>query len=243
MPLSRVIIELADRPTYNVRIGSGVAAALGANMKDAGLCESRCVALLDSDASERCLPVLRESLSQAGITPIEIVVPAFGEDEALSCLEEIYRAFDMAKVSPAIPVVVCASTALSELGMFAAATYGGGQQTIVLPASFAAALRTLACDYVELDCGLARPLRALCAPAFAACDPSLLAAAGAEREAGSFELSQAALFCDADFQEWLAGKMEGILDGDAESATLALAQAIAARADALGAEVQKRVSA
>ncbi|MDO4400517.1 MAG: hypothetical protein Q4D27_06165 [Coriobacteriia bacterium] len=238
MTKSRVIVEFPDRAEYAVRIGGGVASQLGANLRAAGVAASRCLVVCDAEASTRCLPVLKETLSAADFRVTDISVPPVDPADAWSCMGELLGALAQMNLAEDAPIIVCAGVELSELASLAFSLDGSERPLVLVPASLAAAMRVVGVGEFEADAGFEAPLHAKAAPSFASVDPVLLACeSGEEADAGLYELEQAAGYCDAQFGAWLAGALGDIAAYDEDALVLALTQVFAARADAIGRQI------
>ena len=234
MAKSRVIVEFPDRAAYTVRIGGGVAAQLGADLRAAGVTADRCLVVCDAEAASRCLPPLKESLAASGFRVNDIAVPAIEPADAWACAGELLGALSQMNLPQDAPVIVCAGVEVAELAAFAFSLQQA-HPLVLVPASLAAALRVTGVDAVEVDVGFASALRAKLQPAFAALDGAFLACEHeSEADMGLYELEQAAVSCDAEFQGWLSENLGDVAAYDEEALVLALTQALAARADAIG---------
>ena len=241
MSRSRVIVEFPDRPAYPVRIGGGVVSQLGSDLRAMGIRADRCLVICDSDAAGRLLSPIKTALALEGFRVSDITIPAVELEQAWECVAELHAAFPQLDLSSGTPVVVAACITAAELAAFAVATYGGGLPLVMVPASLAAALRTVGVNRIELDAGYPVPLVAPATPAFAAVEPALLACKSqAEAELGLDELGVAAVYADADFRAWLAQDRAAIAAYDEDALVLALTQALASRADALGVDIAAR---
>ena len=235
MSKSRVIVEFPDRTAYAVRIGGGVASQLGADLRAAGVTADRCLVVCDAEASSRCLPALKQTLSAASFRVTDISVPPVDPADAWSCMGELLGALGQLNLAEDAPIIVCAGVELSELVSFAFALDGSKRPLVLVPASLAAAMRVVGVQEFETDAGFASPLHAKATPSFASVDPAFLACeSGEEADAGLYELEQAAAYCDAEFGTWLAGALGDIAAYDEDALVLALTQVLAARADAIG---------
>lgn len=241
MPRSRVIVEFPDRPAYAVRIGGGLAAQLGADLRSMGVQAHRCLVICDSEAQTRCLPALKASLTAAGLSTVDMAVPAVDPGQAWECAGELHRALSGLALPEGSPIVICAGVEAGELIAFAASLYAGSGPLVIVPASLAASLRLIGIDRLEVDTGLSHPLCTQASPAFACIDTDMLACESeAERALGLDELSLAAGHCDAEFNQWLDGSRAAIAAYDEDALVLALTQTIAARADYLGRRMAAR---
>ena len=242
MSKARIIVEFPDRPTYAVRIGGGLAAQLGADLRAAGIESGRCLVICDADSATRCLPMLKRSFEQAEFRMTHITIPDVGADEAWACIGELHRALGQLDLPEGSPVIVNACVQVEELAAFAVATYGGRYPLVMAPASLASAYRTIAIDAIEVDTGLPAPLVAPANLAFAVIDPTFLACESVEeRDFGLDELRVSAAYCDAEFALWHAENTAALAALDEEPLVLALMQTLAARADAMGREISARL--
>ncbi|MDO4532340.1 MAG: hypothetical protein Q4C36_01325 [Coriobacteriia bacterium] len=242
MAKARIVVEYPDRPTYTVRIGAGLAAQLGADLRAAGVDSGRCLIICDSEASNRCLPILKPALEQAGFRVADIAIPAVDAEDAWACIGELHRALAQLNLPVGSPVIVNACVQVEELAAFAVSTYGGGYSLVLAPASLASAYRTVATDAIEVDVELPDPIVVPACPAFAVIDTGFLCCESDEElEFGFDELQMAVDYCDAEFVAWHAENAAALNAFDEESLILALTQTLAARADAFGQEIADRI--
>lgn len=242
MSRSRVIVEFPDRPAYAVRIGGGVASQLGTDLRAAGVQADRCLVVCDSDSSARVLPGLKATLQEAGFRVSDIAVPAVEPNQVWECVAELHGAFVQLDLPEGAPVVVASCVQVAEIASFAVETFGSALPLVLVPASLASALRTVAIERIELDAGYPVPVVAACAPSFAAIDCSALACeSGEEAELGLDELELAAMHADDECRTWLAEAKPELAAYDEEALVLALTQVLASRADALGVEIAARI--
>jgi 3-dehydroquinate synthetase len=237
-----VIIEFPDRVPYTVRIGGGVAAQLGADLRAAGVEADRCAVLCDSDGATRCLPALKQALAAEGFRVADIAVPAVAPEQAWECVGELHQAFAQLGLPDGAPIIVCAGVDVAQLAAFAVETYGAGYPLVVVPASLASALRTVGVETIEADAGHAAPVVVPARLSYAAIDASFLASATGEEAAfGLDELEMSAAYCDDEYRMWQSENAQAIADGDEEALVLALTHVLAARADFIGFEISERL--
>ena len=242
MAKARIVVEYPDRPTYTVRIGAGLAAQLGTDLRAAGVASGRCLVICDTEASNRCLPTLKPALEQAGFRVADISISAVDAEDSWACVGELHRALAQLDPPAGSPIIVNACVQAEELAAFAVATYGGGYPLVLAPASLASAYRTVANDIIEVDMGLPNPVVAPACPAFAVLDTGFLHCESAEElEFGFDELRLAVGYCDAEFAAWHAENAAALDAFDEEPLVLALTQTLAARADAFGREIGTRI--
>lgn len=243
MAKARIVVEFADRRPYDIRIGGGIASELASDLRGAGIDAARCLVICDAEAQGRCLPALRGQLKAAGLRVSDIVLPAVEPAHAWECIAEIHRALGALALPAGAPVIVCACVQAAQLAAFAVATYGAELPLVLVPASLASALGTAGVDSLEVDAGHPAPLVAPARPALVVVDTGLLSCGNAEEESlGLDDLRLAAAFADADFRDWLASSRDALAAYDGEVLALALAQAIAARADAIGQAIAARLT-
>ena len=242
MTTSRIIMEFADRPHYDVRIGTGIAAVLGRDLRAGAPQADRVVLICDSESRTRVAPVLFRSLNEAGFRVVDITIPAVDPADAWAAVAELHQAFASLNLTAGTPLVVCAGVQATDIAAFAASSYGARQPLVLVPASLACAIHNVGVDSFELDAGLEYPVRISAAPALASIDCDALACeSGEEAQLGLDDLTREASFCDEDFRAWCAEQTAGLAAGDVETLTLALTQILAARADALGRDIAARL--
>ncbi len=243
MTTSRIIIEFADRPHYDVRIGAGVMASLGADLRSRGVQAARAALVCDLESRRRLGSLLQASLGDAGFRLADITVPPLDPIDVWTSIAELHRAFTALDLPEEAPLVVCAGIQATGIVSFAASSYGKRHPLVLAPASLACVFHGVAVDSFELDAGVGVPLRISAAPALASVDCEALACESAEEaRLGIDELAQAASLCDGDFRAWHAEHADKIASFDADSLTLALTQTLATRADMLGRSIAARIA-
>lgn len=239
MARSRVIVEFPDRPAYAVRIGSGLMGQVGSDLRSICASADQCVVLCDEETKQRCLPTLHESLQASGFRTSDITIPVVEPDDVWACVGELHRAFGQLHLPEGTPLLVCACVQAAEVASFAVALCDAGFKLVLLPASVAAVYRLVGTDTLELDAGHDFPLQAKAALSHAVVDlDALKCESEQERLMGDDELASALAYCDQQFHDWFDQSAADIAAYQEDALVLALAQTLAARADAIGLQLR-----
>ncbi|WP_454945729.1 3-dehydroquinate synthase [Cryptobacterium curtum] len=138
MPNVKVVVNLTNAPSYDVRIGEGISSSLGERIRSLVPQASRAVIISDSNVAPLYVQPIRASLKEAALRPLDIVVPAGEPSKSIECLGEIWRALASKQVDRDCVVVALGGGVVGDLAGFAAATYLRGVSFVQVPTTLLA---------------------------------------------------------------------------------------------------------
>lgn len=136
MPATKVIVNIPGEEAYDVRIGGGVLANLGAHLRKLPVFAESDRALVVTD--ENVAPLYRadakEALAQAGFRVSDIAVPMAGEgSKSVEVAGEIWEAMASLALGRDCVVVALGGGVVGDLAGFVAATYMRGVPVVQVP--------------------------------------------------------------------------------------------------------------
>ena len=136
----KVIVRLPGEEDYAVRIGAGVLARLGQNMREIGRFERvrDVLVLTDANVAPLYLASAKASLAQAGFKAADVVVPAGEEAKSLEVATEVWRAMAQLSLGRDCVVVALGGGVVGDLAGFVASTYMRGVPVVQVPTTLLA---------------------------------------------------------------------------------------------------------
>ena len=135
MPATKVIVNIPGEEAYDVRIGGGVLANLGAHLRKLPVFAESDRALVVTD--ENVAPLYRadakEALAQAGFRVSDIAVPAGEGSKSVEVAGEIWEAMASLALGRDCVVVALGGGVVGDLAGFVAATYMRGVPVVQVP--------------------------------------------------------------------------------------------------------------
>lgn len=137
MARTKVIVNLPDDASYNVRIGTGLLADVGAHLREVNT-SSQTLIITDSNVAPFYLQEVKDSLIAAGYRTAEIVIPAGEASKSLACMAEIWEAMAQLGLTRESLVVGLGGGVVGDIAGFAASTFMRGIACVQLPTSLLA---------------------------------------------------------------------------------------------------------
>ena len=137
---TKVIVQLPGEQDYAVRIGSGVIAKLGQNLREIDrFSASRDVLVItDSNVGPLYLAHVKASLANAGFKSADITVPAGEDTKAVEVAAEIWSAMAQLSFGRDCLVVALGGGVVGDLAGFVASTYMRGVPVVQVPTTLLA---------------------------------------------------------------------------------------------------------
>ena len=128
MPATKVIVNIPGEEAYDVRIGGGVLANLGAHLRKLpAFAESdRALVVTDENVAPLYRADAKEALAQAGFRVSDIAVPAGEGSKSVEVAGEIWEAMASLALGRDCVVVALGGGVVGDLAGFVAATYMRG---------------------------------------------------------------------------------------------------------------------
>ena len=232
---TKVVVSLADGRAYNVRIGSGIIAALGQNLRAVEQLASvrRALVITDSNVAPLYLAQVKGSLSAAGFKVSEITVPAGEASKSVDVLAEIWAAMAQLGLGRDCMVVALGGGVVGDLAGFAAATYMRGVPVVQVPTTLLAMVDSSVGGKTAVNLDQGKNLvGAFWQPSFVCADVDTLATLP-EREwrCGCGEIAKSAIVDSDDFFFWLCEHAPELAAHDADVASEAVARCVVFKAN------------
>ena len=230
MPATKVIVNIPGEEAYDVRIGGGVLANLGAHLRKLPVFAESDRALVVTD--ENVAPLYRadakEALAQAGFRVSDIAVPAGEGSKSVEVAGEIWEAMASLALGRDCVVVALGGGVVGDLAGFVAATYMRGVPVVQVP--------TTLLSMVDSSAGK-NLVGAFKQPAYVCADTATLATLD-EREwaCGCAEIAKSAVIDSDDFFFWLVDAAGALAARDEVVVEEAIARSVVFKADVVAAD-------
>ncbi|MEG1397188.1 MAG: 3-dehydroquinate synthase [Raoultibacter sp.] len=137
MPTAKIVVNIPDEVSYEVRVGTSQLEGFGARLCGATRAASALL-ITDSTVASLYAAEVRTSLIAAGFKVIKIVVPAGEQSKSIGCATEIWQAMAAARLSRDCVVVALGGGVVGDLAGFAASTYMRGVDFAQVPTTLLA---------------------------------------------------------------------------------------------------------
>jgi 3-dehydroquinate synthase len=225
-----VPVALGER-SYEVLVGPGLIAEAGTRLI-AALDARRVAIVTDEHVAALHLAPLRASLKQAGLSIVEIILPA---GEGTKCFAELERLLDQllaARIERRDVVLALGGGVMGDLAGFAASILRRGVVFVQVPTTLLAQVDSSVGGKTGINTPHGKNLvGAFHQPALVLADTSALDTLPArELRAGYAEVVKYGLIGDAPFFAWLEANGAAVLAGDAAARARAVVTSVAAKA-------------
>lgn len=207
MPATKVIVNIPGEEAYDVRIGGGVLANLGAHLRKLPVFAESDRALVVTD--ENVAPLYRadakEALAQAGFRVSDIAVPAGEGSKSVEVAGEIWEAMASLALGRDCVVVALGGGVVGDLAGFAAATYQRGMGFVQIPTTLLAAVDSSVGGKTAVDLPTGKnQAGSFYQPCIVICDPNTLETLpGEQYRCGCAEIIKYSMLGNAAFFEEL----------------------------------------
>ncbi|MBR3181065.1 MAG: 3-dehydroquinate synthase [Eggerthellaceae bacterium] len=231
---TKVIVQLPGEQDYAVRIGSGVIAKLGQNLREIDrFSASRDVLVItDSNVGPLYLAHVKASLANAGFKSADITVPAGEDTKAVEVAAEIWSAMAQLSFGRDCLVVALGGGVVGDLAGFVASTYMRGVPVVQVPTTLLAMVDSSVGGKTAVNLPEGKNLvGTFYQPSFVCADTDTLATLP-EREwrCGCAEVAKSAVIDSDDFFFWLLDNAEAMAARDATVAMEAIQRCVVFKA-------------
>jgi 3-dehydroquinate synthase len=214
--------------SYEIVIGRGVSAALGARI--AALRPGAKVFIVtDDNVARYALPAAEAALATAGVSAHRVVVPAGEASKSYRVFEQVCEAIIASRIERGDLVIALGGGVIGDLAGFAAAVVRRGLDYVQVPTTLLAQVDSSVGGKTAIDSARGKNLiGAFHQPILVLADTALLDTLS-EREfrAGYAEVAKYGLLGDAGFFSWLEANWRDIFSGRPSSGGLARDHAVA----------------
>lgn len=242
MPSVKVVVNFEDKPSYDVRIGSGALAGLGEEVLRVAPGATAAAVITDTNVAPLYLQQCRDSLKDAGLRVIDITVPAGEESKNAQVLAEVWQALASKKLDRDCVVVALGGGVVGDLAGFAAATYLRGVGFVQVPTTLLAMVDSSVGGKAAIDLSQGKNLAgAFYQPLYVCADTDALATLN-EREwaCGLGETAKTAVIDSDDFLFWMADNADALRARDEGAVREAIARCVVFKADVVAEDEQER---
>ena len=232
---TKVIVSLPGEHDYSVRIGPGIIAALGRNLREIDCFSSvrDVLVITDSNVGPLYLAQVKASLSQAGFKAADIVVPAGESSKSLEIAGEIWSAMAQLGMGRDCMVVALGGGVIGDLAGYVAASYMRGVPVVQVPTTLLAMVDSSVGGKTAVNLPEGKNLvGAFWQPSFVCADTDTLATlSDREWRCGCGEVAKSSVIDSDDFFFWLTDHAHELVNRDAETTQEAIARCVVFKAD------------
>ena len=240
VPATKVIVNIPGEEAYDVRIGGGVLANLGAHLRKLpAFAESdRALVVTDENVAPLYRADAKEALAQAGFRVSDIAVPAGEGSKSVEVAGEIWEAMASLALGRDCVVVALGGGVVGDLAGFVAATYMRGVPVVQVPTTLLSMVDSSVGGKTGVNLAAGKNLvGAFKQPAYVCADTATLATLD-EREwaCGCAEIAKSAVIDSDDFFFWLVDAAGALAARDEVVVEEAIARSVVFKADVVAAD-------
>jgi len=236
VPMKQVKVQLSQTG-YNVLIGANLLTRAGALMTSS-IPQKRCCIITDETVAGLHLPVLEQSLSDAGISYDTIIVRPGEASKGFETWTSLVEELLARKVDRHTAVVALGGGVVGDLAGFAAAVTLRGLPFVQIPTTLLAQVDSSVGGKTGINSRHGKNLiGAFHQPRLVLADIGVLASLPTrERLAGYAEIVKAGLIADRNLYEWCESNAEPLLEGNAKTLAEAIERAVEFKANVVGSD-------
>ena len=229
-----VQVPLGDR-SYQIKIGSGLLARLGAECRKLEL-SPRCAVISDTRVAPRFSPAAMRSLKRAGFAPCLITVPAGETAKSMKTVEACYDRLAGQRLERKSFIVALGGGVVGDLAGFVAATYLRGIAFVQVPTTLLAQVDSSVGGKVGVNLKAGKNLvGAFHQPRLVLCDfDTLKTLPIREYRAGLAEVIKYGIIYDAGLFEKLERELPKLLRREPKILTQVVARCCEIKAEVVG---------
>lgn len=243
MSTARVVVNLPDKPLYDVRIGPGQLCDLGARLRNLAPKADQIALVTDSNVNPLYGPSVRESLKEAGFSSTTIEIPAGEESKNAEYLMNIWRTMAQCKMDRGSLVVALGGGVIGDMAGFAAATYLRGITYVQIPTTLLAMVDSSVGGKTAIDLEEGKNLvGAFKQPAYVSADVAVLATLNnREWACGCGEIAKSSLIDSEEFFTWLCENAYKLANRDEQVVREAITRCVVFKANVVAEDEEERV--
>ncbi|WP_242913321.1 3-dehydroquinate synthase [Brevundimonas pishanensis] len=232
--ITAIRVEGGDFQPYEVLVGNGLLATLGARVK--ALAPTRVAVITDSTVSGIHADAALNSLREAGVPAELVVVPAGEASKSFAQLDAVLDQVIAHGLDRRSLVVALGGGVIGDLAGLAAALFMRGIDFVQVPTTLLAQVDSSVGGKTAIDTPRGKNLiGAFHQPRLVLADIDLLSTLPARQiRSGWAEILKHGLICDAEYFEWLAGEGAVGAAGDAAALTKAVVRSVEIKAQVVG---------
>ncbi|MCL1798255.1 MAG: 3-dehydroquinate synthase [Eggerthellaceae bacterium] len=232
MPVTKVVVNLAGEPAYEVRVGPDLLGGLGQHLRKGTYTGERVLVLSDSKVAPLYLADVRQSLASAGYRAMDIVVPAGEASKSVACVAEIWEAMARAAFPRDGLVVALGGGVVGDIAGFVASTYMRGLAVVQVPTSLLAMVDSSVGGKTGINLATGKNLVGTFMQPLHVCasTDTLVTLPAAEWACGCAEVAKSAVIDSDDFFFWLVDSAPRLAQHDEAAALEAITRSVVFKA-------------
>lgn len=232
---TKVIVQLPSNRNYAVRIGSGIIAQLGQNVREIErLSSARDVLVVtDDNVAPLYLAQVKAALTQAGFKAADVVVPAGEASKSIEVAAEIWQALAQLAFGRDCFLVALGGGVVGDLAGFVASTYLRGVPVVQVPTTLLAMVDSSVGGKTAVNLEAGKNLvGTFHQPTFVCADTDTLDTLPVrEWRCGCAEIAKSAVIDSDDFFFWLLDHADALAQRDAHVVAEAVKRCVVFKAD------------
>lgn len=237
---AKVVVNLPGEQPYDVRIGEGVLARLGAHMRALPALETaeRVLVVTDANVGPLYRDQAKAALAEAGFRVSDIAVPAGEEAKSIAVAAEIWEAMTGLGLGRDCAVVALGGGVVGDLAGFVASTYMRGVPVVQAPTTLLSMVDSSVGGKTGVNLAAGKNLvGTFKQPLYVCADTSTLATLDAREWAcGCAEIAKAAVIDSDEFFFWLTDAADALAARDEAVVAEAIARSVVFKADVVAAD-------
>lgn len=232
MAIARIVVNIADAASYDVRIGAELVEKLGGYLRDVNRSDTALV-ITDENVGPLYLGAAKASLAEAGYRTLDITVPAGENTKSVAVASEIWAAMADLKLGRDVLVVALGGGVVGDLAGFVAATYMRGVAFAQVPTTLLSMVDSSVGGKTGINLDQGKNLVGCFKQPIQVCASTSVLATLPEREwaCGCAEIAKSAVIDSDEFFFWLADAAEALASRDEATVAEAIARSVVFKAN------------
>ena len=238
--MAKVVVDIAGKRPYDVRVAPGILADLGSTLRELDS-NPQALIITDLEVAKHYLTPAKESLEAAGYHCSVITVPAGEEAKSIECAAEIWNAMADCKLNRDSLVVALGGGVIGDLAGFTGSTFMRGLPIVQVPTTLLSMVDSSVGGKTAINLEAGKNLvGTFCQPLYVCADIDTLATLP-EREwaCGCAEIAKSALIDSDEFFFWLCDHAVQLAARDTEVVQEAVVKSVVFKAQVVAADEQE----
>lgn len=235
MPATKVVVNIPGENSYDVRIGAGVRARLGAHMRamPTFVHTERVLLISDTNVAPLYEADIKNSLIEEGFRVSDIVVPAGEDSKSVQIVGEIWEAMAQLELERDCTVVALGGGVVGDLAGFVGSTYMRGVSVVQVPTTLLAMVDSSVGGKTGVNLAAGKNLvGTFNQPCYVCADTAVLSTLNAREWAcGCAEIAKSALIESDEFFFWLVEAADALAAREEQVVAEAIARSVVFKAD------------
>lgn len=238
--MAKVVVDIAGKKPYDVRVASGALGALGETLRTFDS-NPQALIITDLEVAKHYLTATKESLSAAGYHCSVITVPAGEEAKSIDCAAEIWNAMADCKLNRDSLIIALGGGVVGDLAGFTGSTFMRGLPIVQVPTTLLSMVDSSVGGKTAINLEAGKNLvGTFCQPLYVCADLDTLKTLP-EREwaCGCAEIAKSSLIDSDDFFFWLCENAEALAARDMAVVEEAVVRSVVFKAQVVAADEQE----